>query len=476
MSLSMFQLNNNNIDDEWALFMTNTTKYNDSDSESEESLDLDLDLDSTKISANMFDELSSNTNSNTNAVAPEPTPIYISTKSKIAYLTEMIDLNIFWKIPVIPYATPSNGVIKKQIKFNSKTQEELNIIQSKLQNELYYEEQIMTHIDNPNGRIKFKDIRKVSVGISKKDIMSYRGKKKQAFYNCFVLIIRIKMGEVFREFHIKVFNTGKMEIPGVQSDEMFERVLETIIAILQPHVDTQLSYKQESDTVLINSNFNCGFYINRESLFDILKYKYHIDAIYDPCCSYPGIQCKFHFNNDILLQTGIQITSENKELYKNITTVSFMIFRTGSVLIVGMCEENVLNVIYEFLTKLLKAEFKYISQSVINNKHIILKDKKKKIRKKTIMITVNASTPNYDYDSPKQKPADELIIEEDEDVLVLEKKEKKVKPVKEKAVKEKKVKPVKEKTVKEKKVKLVKEKEKKEKKEKKLKPELILIE
>jgi hypothetical protein len=66
-----------------------------------------------------------------------------------------------------------------------------------------------------------------------------------------------------------------------------------------------------------------------------------------------------------LQQNGIQITSENKELYKNITTVSFMIFRTGSVLIVGMCEENVLNVIYDFLTKLLKAEFKYISQSVI---------------------------------------------------------------------------------------------------------------
>jgi hypothetical protein len=520
MSLSMFQLNNNNqginsnIDDEWALFMSNTTKYNDSDSDSD-SEQLDLDLDSSKISANMFDELSltgntntnanTNANTNTNTVVPEPTPIYISTKSKIAYLTHMIDLNIFWQIPVIPYATPSNGVIKKQIKFNSKTQEELNIIQSKLQHELYYEEQIMTHIDNPNGRIKFKDIRKVSVGISKKDIMTYRGKKKQAFYNCFVLIIRIKMGELFREFHIKVFNTGKLEIPGVQSDEMFERVLETIIAILQPHLDTQLSYKQESDTVLINSNFNCGFYINREALFDILKYKYHIDAIYDPCCSYPGIQCKFHFNNDILMQTGIQITSEHKELYKNITTVSFMIFRTGSVLIVGMCEENVLNVIYEFLTKLLKAEFKYISQSVINNKHIILKDKKKKIRKKTIMITVNGSA-DYVHETPKLQLVTEVadldLVEDDtisvkkgkkekKEKVIKEKKEKKEKVIKEKVIKEKviKEKVIKEKVIKEKKEKAIKEKvikekvikekkEKQEKKEKKVKvkPELVLVE
>ena len=199
------------------------------------------------------------------------------------------------------------------------------------------------------------------------------------------------MNDVFREFHIKVFNTGKLEIPGVQSDEMFETVLENIITILQPHVDNQISYNHKSDTVLINSNFNCGFYINREVLYDLLKYKYHIHAIYDPC-SYPGIQCKFYFNNDSNDQTGIQLAAnENTE---SITTVSFMIFRTGSVLIVGMCEEYVLSIIYDFLTKLLKTEFDKICQSVFDDKHIILKDKKKKIRKKTISITMMQPLPN----------------------------------------------------------------------------------
>ena len=82
-----------------------------------------------------------------------------------------IDLReIFWKIPVIPYAQPTNGVIKKQMKFNSTAQEELNYIQDKIKDEKYFEEHIITHIDNPTGRIKFKDIRKVSVGISKKDM------------------------------------------------------------------------------------------------------------------------------------------------------------------------------------------------------------------------------------------------------------------------------------------------------------------
>lgn len=426
-----------NIDDEWANFLSKN--YNDDSSDCEKN-NLNLDSDGEEFEI----EVSNTSNKKFGLIAPEPTPIYISTKSKIAYLQEPIDLSIFWNIPVIPYSTPINGVIKKQIKFNSKTAEELNIIQQRLQKEIYYDEQVITHIDNPNGRIKFKDIRKITIGISKKDIMSYRGKKKQAFYNCFVMIIRIKMNDLFREFHIKVFNTGKLEIPGVQSDEMFETVLKNIISILQPYVSTQLAYKQTSDTVLINSNFNCGFYINRESLYDILKFKYNIQAIYDPC-SYPGIQCKFYYNNDLQhdMQNGMQLSADNtnnmkdkKEKAKanalaniNVIEVSFMIFRTGSVLIVGMCEENVLNDIYAFLTQMLKTEFQHICQSLISSSQ--LKDKKKKIRRKvvTIMTTVEPSVEveYYKQDSNSSGSSSNISKKEDDTILEIQIPEKKVK-------------------------------------------------
>lgn len=363
-----------NIDDEWSNFLTNKYEEESSDNENnnlhDEFNDDSEELNSTHI---------------TECQVPEPTAIYISTKSKIAYLTQPVDLKIFWDIPVISYSTPKNGVIKKQIKINSKTPEELELVQQRLQKELYYDQHIMSHIDNPNGRIKFKDIRKITIGVSKKDIMSYRSKKKQAFYNCFVMILRIKIDQSFREFHIKVFNTGKLEIPGVQSEEMFGIVLNHIVNILQPFYPTELTYFENSDTVLINSNFNCGFYVNREVLYDILRSKYNIQAIYDPC-SYPGIQCKFYYNNDIGIQTGMQITTENKDKYKNITEVSFMIFRTGSVLIVGMCDENILQDIYHFLKALLKEEFKYICQKIITPSDLANKDKKKKIRRKTIHI------------------------------------------------------------------------------------------
>ena len=366
------------IDEEWEHFISHDQEDISSD-----------DDDTTQIVKQTAEEfISANLSADLTSDAPKATNIYISTKTKIAYLNTQIDLkHVFWQVPVIPYATPANGVIKKQMKFNSTAIEELAYIETKLKDEKYYEEYIITHIDNPSGRIKFKDIRKVSIGVSKKDLLSYRCKKKSAFYNCFVLILRTKVLDSYKEFHVKVFNTGKLEIPGVQSEPLFEQILAQVLETLQPYVPEPLGYKENStETVLINSNFNCGFFINRETLYEILKFKYNIQSIYDPC-SYPGIQCKFYYNPDVGIQTGSQISEENKHLYANVMEVSFMIFRTGSVLIVGRCDENVLLVIYDFLKIILNNEFKNICQKNIKADEVV-NDKKKKVRRKNITIEV----------------------------------------------------------------------------------------
>jgi TATA-box binding protein (TBP) (component of TFIID and TFIIIB) len=369
----------NTIDEEWQKFIS----Y-DSDASDDEDLNININEPNEEfISANICMDL--------NSEAPKASDIYISTKTKIAYLNMPINLKeIFWQIPVIPYAKPCDGIIKKQMKFNSTEKDDLLFIQDKLKDVYHYEEHIITHIDNPTGRIKFKDIRKISIGVSKKDIMSYRCKKKSAFYNCFVLIMRIKIDTIFKEFHVKIFNTGKLEIPGVQSETNFQKILVQILETLQPFIENKLNYIEDTvETVLINSNFNCGFFINREVLYDILKMKYNLQSIYDPC-SYPGIQSKFYYNPDVALQNGCQISEENKNLYKNIREVSFMIFRTGSVLIVGKCDEHTLFQIYEFLKIIFSNEYNNICQKTITNENFVstpqIKDKKKKIRKKNITV------------------------------------------------------------------------------------------
>jgi len=67
-----------------------------------------------------------------------------------------------------------------------------------------------------------------------------------------------------------------------------------------------------------------------------------------------------------------------------------MIFSTGSILIVGMCEEYVLYYIYEFLKTLLTNEFQQIHQKLTSStESLVIKDKKKKVRRKNITITTS---------------------------------------------------------------------------------------
>ena len=57
-------------------------------------------------------------NENSMRNAPKGTDLYISTKTKITYLSSPINLNeVFWKIDILPYYKPEIGVIKKQMKF-----------------------------------------------------------------------------------------------------------------------------------------------------------------------------------------------------------------------------------------------------------------------------------------------------------------------------------------------------------------------
>jgi hypothetical protein len=329
--------------------------------------------------------------------------LYISTKTKVLFLNQEIDINnVFWNIPIEEYWRPMECVVKKQMKIVSKTPEEYDELVERLKTISYYTENVIKQINNPSARrIKFKDERKITIGISKKDIMNCRSKVKNAFYNCFAMILRFKYQGLFREIHVKVFNTGKLEIPGILNSEILVIVSKMILNILQPHITTTVAFveNKQDENVLINSNFNCGFYINREKLFAILRSeKYGIETSYDPCI-YPGIKCKYYFNNDAgydkTKQTG-NILAEDRGMKKSelsenkkYTEVSFMIFRTGSCLIVGNCSEATLKFIFEFIKDILVAEY---SQICVANEDVATKGKKTKLRKKNISISNNYYT------------------------------------------------------------------------------------
>lgn len=355
--------------------------------------------------------------------------LYISTQTRIFFLNvTQLDVNkIFWNIRVIPYYKTVDGVIKKQIRLVSKTKEEYNEYVKNRDKEEYYTEKIIKQIDNPTARkIKFKDVRKLTVGLSKKDIMNCHGKNKNAFINCFAMILRVKHQNKFQEIHIKVFNTGRLAIPGIVNEELLEKTKIILLELLQTNFEEKLSLIPEEESpevqrlvkgkinkdtnkkeksyfekvkpksnVLINSNFNCGYYIQQEKLRYLLRDKYKLNPVYDPSM-YPGVKCKFYYNNEIdctsELQRGyleekdknVTMTELDELTLDKYTKISFMVFRTGNCLIVGNCTKDILQYVYSFVKSILMDEYENIH--AINDTPVT-KVKKTKPRKKVVYFT-----------------------------------------------------------------------------------------
>jgi hypothetical protein len=342
----------------------------------------------SKISISKTDIISNKDN------IPTSNDLYISTQTIISFLNTEVDLkDVFWRLPILPYHMPQEGIIKKQMKFHSPTKKELIDINEKKKCYEYVDEFIISHIDNPAGRIVFKDVRKISIGISKKDITSYRCKKKSAFYNCFVIIIRLLHEDIYKEVHVKVFNTGKLEIPGIQNTLILNKVYTLLIETLRPFITNpiKLSFIQsKTQTVLINSNFNCGYYLKRDVLNEIFKKKYNdkVRSSYDPC-TYPGIQCEIYYNqdnDDSCFINALTITAMKTTV--NIIKVSFMVFRTGSVLIVGKCSEKILHNIYKFLCSVFINEYDKIYES--NSNKLLTSSVKKTRQCRMKSVTINS--------------------------------------------------------------------------------------
>jgi len=274
----------------------------------------------------------------------------------------------------------------------------------------YYKEKIIKQIDNPNSKkIRFKDERKLTVGLSSKELLNCRMKdKKSAFYNCFALVFRIldERGSKpeFREIHVKIFNTGKLEIPGVVDNYLLESAKRNVLELLAPYFDDgdKLEYQDCPDEhVLINSNFNAGFYIDRVAFSRILRGpKYRLDTSYDSF--YPGVKTLFYFNHkhgfDREKQLGY-IEEEDCHLKlqdliqsNKYTKITFIVFRTGGCLVLGGCSEEMIRYVYEFVKDILTKEYKNIYTDIDEESAAaaVLANEKKtreKIRKRKITVS-----------------------------------------------------------------------------------------
>jgi hypothetical protein len=157
--------------------------------------------------------------------------------------------------------------------------------------------------------------------------------------------------------------------------------------------NSHYEYVKQKSGVLINSNFNCGFYIDQMKLMTILKDKYHLEPTYNKS-NYPGVKCKFYLNNELPLNISLQsgkISEEDKKnkinewhLESKYTKITFVIFRTGNNLILGNFSKTILLFIFDFVKNILLNEYEEIRTY---HEEIPKVMKKIKPRKKKVLFT-----------------------------------------------------------------------------------------
>lgn len=335
---------------------------------------------------NRFDFVDSINSEDTEEDSPECGKLNVSTKTKIIYIDRQFDLyDLFWKIDIMDYDDDTPGIIKKQAQFNIKSEEELNqfiINKDKERNALVKYNTRRSANKNKVDETTPPSIEKINqgkwvaiinVGYCRKYLLDSKKSISGAFYNCIVFIFREMYKGKFMEYHVKLFNSGKVEIPGIKDDKYLDTSIALIVNKLREiyNDETISEIKEKRVLVLVNADFNCNYYLNRDKLAHILKHKYKIKCNYDTS-NYPGIQCKYQIKNGLL--------------------IPIKIFRTGRVLIVGKCEGAELMEVYNFMKDIIfKNEYSNISTSKSNNEKVIAEENIesqiiKPKRKKSIII------------------------------------------------------------------------------------------
>lgn len=357
------------IEDEWETFLNDIE-----DSKNRRQIHSDsLKQNRSQIIKNNYNEIIADETKNKSI---EISNLHISTQTKSIYLNQEISIeNLFWSIYIMPYHNPTEGVVKKQF----------IVERTNYEDAIYFKQQVaeMKEEIEKNGlgfgfkyppvlNLKHENIRRtakykfhLSIGMSRKN---FKKKSTSVFSHCVALTVRIWFRGVFEEIHVKIFNTGKIEIPGKIASDSMDIIKNYILYIIKSNLHQTIYQMTNEPIVFINSNFSCNYNINRQKLYTLLTEKYQMITTWD-MCKFHGVKCCFYYNRDIpdmRLQNGrlspedMNLTLKELSKTKKYIMVHFICYQTGKCLITGKCSEPILKYVYEFFSDILTKEYKLI--------------------------------------------------------------------------------------------------------------------
>ena len=197
-------------------------------------------------------------------------------------------------------------------------------------------------------------------GFSEKSLIKKRKKKKKKiFYNQATIHV-IHDDKIM---NVKLFNNGRIQITGLKNENQAIKLINKLIQYFKDfEVISDYTELIEDKVVLINSDFDLGFEINREKLnYEIIKND--IYSSYEPCI-YPGVNIKYFINNNntcgICECETICNGKGNGCGDGNCKKVTIAVFKSGKVIITGGQNQEQITESYRFITNFIENKKDYL--------------------------------------------------------------------------------------------------------------------
>ena len=198
--------------------------------------------------------------------------------------------------------------------------------------------------------------------ISKGDNFKKKTKKekklKKYFYN--QVTLHLWLG---KRINTKIFNNGTIQMTGIKAESQGYETIKLFIHEINKISEqnkikifntTEITQIKSINTVLINSDFDIYFEINREMLHRlIVEHGYY--SSYDPC-TYPGVNIKYYYNpnknNFGICDCDKPCNGKGKD--NTCKKITIAVFKSGKIIITGGRNKENINSAYKFITEFIQ--------------------------------------------------------------------------------------------------------------------------
>ena len=199
----------------------------------------------------------------------------------------------------------------------------------------------------------------VNKGVNNKKFSKKKRENRKYFYNQ-VTIHLFNSLKANKRVNVKIFNNGTIQMTGVNSYQIGETTLETLVKEfneLSSEFKSEIFETEEIqaigslETVLINSDFDIHSEINRESLHRLIIQNGYMSS-FEPC-TYPGVNLKYYYN-PLVKNFGIcdcEKPCDGKGKDNTCKKITIAVFKSGKIIITGGRSKENIQTAYEFITE-----------------------------------------------------------------------------------------------------------------------------